>query len=140
MYLSEGKAAVGFEVGTLFFPSGALHIYSSLSTLHSPPLRSLLFCGNNGWWIAHRVPSLVRIVLSGESTCPLPVSVPNRVACLQFYCFLIFHLWNYDRFKCLRWSEASRRPGAFKRIMTVSSIPPRLRPYENPQPSPSTLT
>ncbi|KIM63895.1 hypothetical protein SCLCIDRAFT_82771, partial [Scleroderma citrinum Foug A] len=43
------------------------------------------------------------------------------LSCL-FYCFLIFHLWNYDRFKCLRWSEASRRPGAFKRVMTYTYI------------------
>ncbi|KAI6148446.1 hypothetical protein BKA82DRAFT_453293 [Pisolithus tinctorius] len=43
------------------------------------------------------------------------------LACL-FYCFLIFHLWNYDRFKCVRWSQANRRPGAFKRVMTYTYI------------------
>ncbi|KAL4079325.1 hypothetical protein J3A83DRAFT_4154711 [Scleroderma citrinum] len=45
----------------------------------------------------------------------------SLLACL-FYCFLIFHLWNYDRFKCLRWGEASRRPGAFKRVMTYTYV------------------
>ncbi|KAI6112015.1 hypothetical protein EDD16DRAFT_1806916 [Pisolithus croceorrhizus] len=43
------------------------------------------------------------------------------LACL-FYCFLIFHLWNYDRFKCVRWSQGDRRPGAFKRVMTYTYI------------------
>ena len=36
----------------------------------------------------------------------------------QFFGFLIFHLWNYDKFQCLRWN-AGRQPGAFKRVMTV---------------------
>lgn len=43
------------------------------------------------------------------------------LACL-FYCFLIFHLWSYDRFKCVRWSQGDRRPGAFKRVMTYTYI------------------
>ncbi|EED85382.1 predicted protein [Postia placenta Mad-698-R] len=35
--------------------------------------------------------------------------------------FLIYHLWEYDRFHCLRWS-AGRQPGAFKRVMTYSYL------------------
>ncbi|KNZ72378.1 hypothetical protein J132_03469 [Termitomyces sp. J132] len=33
--------------------------------------------------------------------------------------FLFFHLWSFDRFKCLRWN---RKSGAFKRIMTYSYL------------------
>lgn len=40
----------------------------------------------------------------------------------QFLGFLIYHLWSYDRFQCLRWS-AGRQPGAFKRVMTVRHSP-----------------
>lgn len=42
-----------------------------------------------------------------------------------FLGFLIYHLWSYDKFKCLAWS-AGRQPGAFKRVMTysyLSSVP-----------------
>ncbi|KIK96351.1 hypothetical protein PAXRUDRAFT_826069 [Paxillus rubicundulus Ve08.2h10] len=39
-----------------------------------------------------------------------------------FYCFLIFHLWNYDRFKCLSWNQSGRQPGAFKRFMSYTYI------------------
>ncbi|KAF9486076.1 hypothetical protein BDN70DRAFT_870591 [Pholiota conissans] len=35
--------------------------------------------------------------------------------------FLIFHLWSFDRFKCLRWNS-SAGSGAFKRIMTYSYL------------------
>ncbi|PCH35663.1 hypothetical protein WOLCODRAFT_126122, partial [Wolfiporia cocos MD-104 SS10] len=38
-----------------------------------------------------------------------------------FLAFLIYHLWSYDRFQCLRWS-AGKQPGAFKRVMTYSYI------------------
>lgn len=38
-----------------------------------------------------------------------------------FLMFLIYHLWEYDRFHCLRWS-AGRQPGAFKRVMTYSYL------------------
>ncbi|KAJ3509308.1 hypothetical protein NLJ89_g5291 [Agrocybe chaxingu] len=34
--------------------------------------------------------------------------------------FLLFHLWSFDRFKCLRWNSAYS--GAFKRIMTYSYL------------------
>ncbi|KAI0731547.1 hypothetical protein C8Q72DRAFT_233727 [Fomitopsis betulina] len=33
--------------------------------------------------------------------------------------FLLFHLWKFDRFKCLRWSNGPYS-GAFKRIMTYT--------------------
>lgn len=33
---------------------------------------------------------------------------------------MLYHLWSYDKFKCLHWS-AGRQPGAFKRVMTVRS-------------------
>ncbi|GLB37909.1 hypothetical protein LshimejAT787_0409600 [Lyophyllum shimeji] len=35
--------------------------------------------------------------------------------------FLLMHLWNYDRFQCLRW-DSGRQPGAFKRVMTYSYL------------------
>ncbi|KAI0785750.1 hypothetical protein C8Q75DRAFT_308037 [Abortiporus biennis] len=38
-----------------------------------------------------------------------------------FLAFLVFHLWSYDRFKCLHWSSG-RQPGAFKRVMTYSYL------------------
>ncbi|KAI0264119.1 hypothetical protein BC834DRAFT_270942 [Gloeopeniophorella convolvens] len=38
-----------------------------------------------------------------------------------FLAFLFYHLWNYDRLKCLRWN-GGRQPGAFKRLMTYSYL------------------
>ncbi|EAU91193.2 hypothetical protein CC1G_06828 [Coprinopsis cinerea okayama7 len=35
--------------------------------------------------------------------------------------FLIFHLWSFDRFKCLRWNNGPHN-GAFKRFMTYSYL------------------
>ncbi|TEB37614.1 hypothetical protein FA13DRAFT_1726725 [Coprinellus micaceus] len=35
--------------------------------------------------------------------------------------FLVFHLWSFDRFKCLRW-DSGPYTGAFKRIMTYSYL------------------
>ncbi|KAJ2928632.1 hypothetical protein H1R20_g8430, partial [Candolleomyces eurysporus] len=35
--------------------------------------------------------------------------------------FLIFHLWSFDRFKCVRWNNGPNN-GAFKRIMTYSYL------------------
>ncbi|KAG2098430.1 uncharacterized protein F5147DRAFT_713950 [Suillus discolor] len=55
---------------------------------------------------------------SGSPTAYLVWSV---LACL-FFCFLIFHLWEYDRFQCLKWSESGRQPGAFKRFMSYTYI------------------
>ncbi|KAI0043116.1 hypothetical protein FA95DRAFT_1563648 [Auriscalpium vulgare] len=34
--------------------------------------------------------------------------------------FLVWHLWSFDRFKCLRWSQGSQ--GSFKRVMTYSYL------------------
>ncbi|KAF8267483.1 hypothetical protein EI94DRAFT_1581058, partial [Lactarius quietus] len=34
--------------------------------------------------------------------------------------FLVYHLWCFDRFKCLRWNQGSQ--GAFKRAMTYSYL------------------
>ncbi|EIN06437.1 hypothetical protein PUNSTDRAFT_105437 [Punctularia strigosozonata HHB-11173 SS5] len=42
------------------------------------------------------------------------------LACL-FQGFLLYHLWSYDGFKCLRW-DAGRQPGAFRRVMTYSYL------------------
>ncbi|KAG2158595.1 uncharacterized protein EDB93DRAFT_1068118, partial [Suillus bovinus] len=55
---------------------------------------------------------------SGSPTAYLVWSI---LACL-FFCFLIFHLWEYDRFQCLKWSESGRQPGAFKRFMSYTYI------------------
>ncbi|KAG2037890.1 hypothetical protein BDR03DRAFT_862836 [Suillus americanus] len=55
---------------------------------------------------------------SGSPTAYLVWSI---LACL-FFCFLIFHLWKYDRFQCLKWSESGRQPGAFKRFMSYTYI------------------
>jgi len=35
--------------------------------------------------------------------------------------FLVFHLWSFDRFKCLKWNSGPSS-GAFKRIMTYSYL------------------
>ncbi|KAH7908411.1 hypothetical protein BJ138DRAFT_1012871 [Hygrophoropsis aurantiaca] len=35
--------------------------------------------------------------------------------------FLVFHLWSFDRFKCLKWNHGPHS-GAFKRIMTYSYL------------------
>ncbi|XP_006461324.1 hypothetical protein AGABI2DRAFT_178530 [Agaricus bisporus var. bisporus H97] len=35
--------------------------------------------------------------------------------------FLLFHLWSFDRFKCLRWNSGPYS-GAFKRVMTYSYL------------------
>lgn len=55
---------------------------------------------------------------SGSPTAYLVWSI---LSCL-FFCFLIFHLWKYDRFQCLKWSESGRQPGAFKRFMAYTYI------------------
>ncbi|KDQ11986.1 hypothetical protein BOTBODRAFT_34840 [Botryobasidium botryosum FD-172 SS1] len=36
-------------------------------------------------------------------------------------CFLISHLWKFDRFKCLRWGSG-RQSGGFKRVMTYTYL------------------
>ncbi|KAH7929583.1 hypothetical protein BV22DRAFT_1002486 [Leucogyrophana mollusca] len=35
--------------------------------------------------------------------------------------FLVFHLWSFDRFKCLKWNQGPHS-GAFKRVMTYSYL------------------
>jgi hypothetical protein len=45
----------------------------------------------------------------------------------QFFCFLIMHLWCYDKFNCVRW-DSGRQPGAFKRVMTVREAPASWHP------------
>ncbi|KAJ7072919.1 hypothetical protein C8F01DRAFT_1105704 [Mycena amicta] len=37
------------------------------------------------------------------------------------FAFLIFHLWSFDRFHCLRWNNGASS-GAFKRLMTYSYL------------------
>ncbi|KAK7038484.1 hypothetical protein R3P38DRAFT_2697166 [Favolaschia claudopus] len=34
------------------------------------------------------------------------------------FAFLVFHMWSFDRFRCLRWSSS----GTFKRVMTYSYL------------------
>ncbi|KAG2752898.1 hypothetical protein P692DRAFT_20855167 [Suillus brevipes Sb2] len=55
---------------------------------------------------------------SGSPTAYLVWSI---LACL-FFCFLIFHLWKYDKFQCLKWNQSGRQPGAFKRFMSYTYI------------------
>jgi hypothetical protein len=47
----------------------------------------------------------------------------------QLGVFLFFHLWSFDRFKCLRWNSGPNS-GSFKRVMTVraSHAQTALRP------------
>ncbi|KAF7362500.1 hypothetical protein MVEN_00597700 [Mycena venus] len=37
------------------------------------------------------------------------------------FAFLVFHMWSFDRFKCLRWNNGPYS-GAFKRVMTYSYL------------------
>jgi len=38
-----------------------------------------------------------------------------------FLAFLLYHLWSYDRLRCIKWN-AGRQPGAFRRLMTYSYL------------------
>ncbi|KAI0821318.1 hypothetical protein BC629DRAFT_1250725, partial [Irpex lacteus] len=40
---------------------------------------------------------------------------------ILFLSFLLYHIWSYDKFQCVRWSSG-RQPGAFKRVMTYSYL------------------
>ncbi|THH29529.1 hypothetical protein EUX98_g4644 [Antrodiella citrinella] len=40
-------------------------------------------------------------------------------SCVVYLVLRVFHLWNFDRFKCLRWNSGPYT-GAFKRIMTYT--------------------
>ncbi|KAL1745766.1 hypothetical protein HDZ31DRAFT_62855 [Schizophyllum fasciatum] len=45
------------------------------------------------------------------------------VSSVLFELFLVYHLWSFDRFKCLRWNSGnSGQAGAFKRFMTYSYL------------------
>ncbi|KAH9058245.1 hypothetical protein EDB87DRAFT_1685564 [Lactarius vividus] len=50
---------------------------------------------------------------------PPTLLVWSMLSCLLGI-FLIYHLWCFDRFKCLRWSQGSQ--GTFKRVMTYSYL------------------
>lgn len=41
---------------------------------------------------------------------------------IMFESFLIYHLWSFDRFKCLRWNHHGPHSGTFKRVMTYSYL------------------
>ncbi|KAL4249232.1 hypothetical protein ABKN59_007241 [Abortiporus biennis] len=43
------------------------------------------------------------------------------ILCVSLGAFLVFHLWNFDRFKCLKWNHGPYS-GAFKRIMTYTYL------------------
>ncbi|CAL1711416.1 unnamed protein product [Somion occarium] len=43
------------------------------------------------------------------------------ILCTVLGAFLVFHLWNFDRFRCLKWNNGPHS-GAFKRIMTYTYL------------------
>ncbi|KZV76427.1 hypothetical protein PENSPDRAFT_747618 [Peniophora sp. CONT] len=51
---------------------------------------------------------------------PTAFLVWAMLSCL-FLIYLVYHLWSYDRFRCLLWNSG-RQPGAFKRVMTYSYL------------------
>ncbi|TFK50872.1 hypothetical protein OE88DRAFT_1630947 [Heliocybe sulcata] len=53
-------------------------------------------------------------------TSPATYLVWSILSCL-LGAFLVFHLWSFDRFKCLRWNSGPYS-GAFKRVMTYSYL------------------
>lgn len=61
---------------------------------------------------------------------PLPLNLP----CVQFTAFCVYHLWHFDRFRCLRINQGPYS-GAFKRVMAVCPcLPtPGLRTKQSPQ-------
>ncbi|KAJ7647903.1 hypothetical protein FB45DRAFT_782868 [Roridomyces roridus] len=52
-------------------------------------------------------------------TSPATYLVWLIVSCILLS-FMVFHLWSFDRFKCLRWNSGQN--GAFKRVMTYSYL------------------
>ncbi|KAF9262658.1 hypothetical protein L218DRAFT_1000539 [Marasmius fiardii PR-910] len=52
-------------------------------------------------------------------TSPASLLVWAVLSCILFT-FLIYHLWSFDRFQCLKWTNT--HSGAFKRIMTYSYL------------------
>jgi len=53
-------------------------------------------------------------------TSPATFLVWAIISCILF-AFLVFHMWSFDRFKCLRWNNGPYS-GAFKRVMTYSYL------------------
>ncbi|KAI0029950.1 hypothetical protein K488DRAFT_30550, partial [Vararia minispora EC-137] len=53
-----------------------------------------------------------------NNASPTALLVWAMLSCL-FLIYLIYHLWAYDRLRCLLWNSG-RQPGAFKRVMTYS--------------------
>ncbi|CAK5266604.1 unnamed protein product [Mycena citricolor] len=53
-------------------------------------------------------------------TSPATFLVWSIISCILFT-FLVFHLWSFDRFRCLKWNSGPQT-GAFKRVMTYSYL------------------
>ncbi|KAJ7099328.1 hypothetical protein B0H15DRAFT_927819 [Mycena belliarum] len=53
-------------------------------------------------------------------TSPATYLVWSIISCVLF-AFLVFHMWSFDRFKCLKWNNGPYS-GAFKRVMTYSYL------------------
>ncbi|EMD32945.1 hypothetical protein CERSUDRAFT_118372 [Gelatoporia subvermispora B] len=53
------------------------------------------------------------------SHSPASVYLVWSIMCFLLGSFLLWHLWKFDRFKCLRWNHGPYS-GAFKRIMTYT--------------------
>ncbi|KAJ7908483.1 hypothetical protein B0H13DRAFT_2016497 [Mycena leptocephala] len=53
-------------------------------------------------------------------TSPASYLVWSIITCILF-AFMVFHLWSYDHFKCLKWNNGPYS-GAFKRVMTYSYL------------------
>jgi len=53
-------------------------------------------------------------------TSPSTYLVWSIISCILFV-FLVFHMWSFDRFKCLKWNSGPYS-GAFKRVMTYSYL------------------
>src|ERR1700733_32641 len=60
--------------------------------------------------------SLLSSTVGGFTSLPIVIT-HDHLPLSQFLAHLIFHLWNYDGFKCLWW-RGGRQPGTFKRLMT----------------------
>lgn len=54
------------------------------------------------------------------SHCTAPTYLVWTILSSLLGIFLVYHLWCFDRFKCLRWNQGSQ--GAFKRVMTYSYL------------------
>ncbi|KAH9935184.1 uncharacterized protein BXZ73DRAFT_89533 [Epithele typhae] len=53
-------------------------------------------------------------------TTPATYLVWAIMSCL-LGCFLVYHLWKYDKFRCMRWNNGPYS-GAFKRLMTYTYL------------------